>query len=127
MQMKMEQKTKLSVRPQMIQSAQLLQYSTIELKQYLEELSMENPLMEFIPPTVPSSQKQDLPRNRDEQNRIYERQERETTHDPWNTISDNAETLADALLFQAKGLSLPAKHRRILSYMIYNLDVINIQ
>ena len=50
MQMKTEQKTKLSVRPQMIQSAQLLQLSATELQQYLEELSLENPLMEFLSP-----------------------------------------------------------------------------
>ena len=40
MQMKIEQKATLAVRPQMIQSVQLLQINTAELKQYLEELSL---------------------------------------------------------------------------------------
>ena len=122
MQMKIEQKAKPAVRPQMIQSAQLLQFNTAELKQYLEELSMENPLMEFITPPVPSVQKQEYPMSKDEQNRIYERQERENTHDPWNSISDNSETLADTLLFQLNSLSLKTRHRRMLEHIIYSLD-----
>ena len=122
MQMKIEQKAKLAVRPQMIQSAQLLQFNTAELKQYLEELSLENPLMEFSAPAVPYTQKQELPRNQDEQNQVYERQERENSQDLWNSIPDNSETLADILLFQMKGLSLKSRHRRILEHMIYSLD-----
>ena len=122
MQMKIEQKSKLAVRPQMVQSAQLLQLNTTELQQYLEELSMENPLMEFITPPVPSVQKQEYPMSKDEQNRIYERQERENTHDPWNSISDNSETLADTLLFQLNSLSLKTRHRRMLEHIIYSLD-----
>lgn len=122
MQMKTEQKTKLSVRPQMIQSAQLLQLSATELQQYLEELSLENPLMEFLSPAVPRVQKQEPPRNKDEQNRIYERQERENTQDPWNIISDTSESLTDALLFQMRGLSLKSRHRKILEHLIYSLD-----
>ena len=122
MQMKTEQKTKLSVRPQMIQSAQLLQLSATELQQYLEELSLENPLMEFLSPAVPHVQKQEPPRNKDEQNRIYERQERENTQDPWNIISDTSESLTDALLFQMRGLSLKSRHRKILEHLIYSLD-----
>ena len=122
MQMKIEQKAKLAVRPQMIQSAQLLQFNTAELKQYLEELSLENPLMEFSAPAVPYTQKQELPRNQDEQNQVYERQERDNSQDLWNSIPDNSETLADILLFQMKGLSLKSRHRRILEHMIYSLD-----
>ena len=122
MQMKIEQKAKPAVRPQMVQSAQLLQLNTTELQQYLEELSMENPLMEFITPPVPSVQKQEYPMSKDEQNRIYERQERENTHDPWNSISDNSETLADTLLFQLNSLSLKTRHRRMLEHIIYSLD-----
>ena len=125
MQMKTEQKTKLSVRPQMIQSAQLLQLSATELQQYLEELSLENPLMEFLSPAVPHVQKQEPPRNKDEQNRIYERQERENTQDPWNIISDTSESLTDALLFQMRGLSLKSRHRKILEHLIYSLDPIS--
>lgn len=122
MQMQIEQATKQAVRPQMIQSAQVLQLNAAELQQYLEELSLENPLMEFIAPPAPYEQKQDLPRYTDEQNRIYDRQENENARDPWNSIASNTETLADTLLFQLNGISLDPSRHRILEYMIHNLE-----
>lgn len=122
MQMHMEQNLKQTVRPQMIQSAQILQLSTVELQDYLAELSLENPLMEFSALAPPTVQKTDAPRRTDEQNRIYDRQEQENARDPWNTIHSGSETLSDALLFQLKGLPLEPALQQILSHMIHNLE-----
>lgn len=122
MQIHMEQGLKQTIRPQMIQSAQMLQLTTAELQQYLEELSLENPLMEFLPPAVPETPQSVSTRCVDEQNWIYDRQERENDRDPWSSIALREDTLTDALLFQLKGLPLEPKQRQILAYMIYNLD-----
>ena len=122
MQMHMEQSLKQTVRPQMIQSAQVLQLNTVELQQYLTELSLENPLMEFIAPSAPYEHKQEAPRRTDEQNRIYERQEQENARDPWNTIHTGSETLSDALTAQLNAMALDPMRRKILSHMIHNLE-----
>ena len=46
MQMQMDQSLKQAASQKMIQSAQILQLNTAELRQYLQELALENPLME---------------------------------------------------------------------------------
>lgn len=122
MQMHIEQALKQTIRPQMIQSVQMLQLTTAELQQYLEELSLENPLMEFLPPAAPELSRPTPVRCVDEQNRAYDRQEQEHDRDPWNSIARQEETLTDVLLFQLNGLSLEPRQRQILAYMIHNLD-----
>lgn len=122
LQMHIEQSLKQTIRPQMIQSAQILQLTTVELQQYLEDLSLENPLMEFLPPTATELAKSTPIRCADEQNRAYDRQEQENDRDPWNSIARQEETLTDVLLFQLNGLSLEPRQRQILAYMIHNLD-----
>lgn len=120
MQTQMDQSLKQAASQKMIQSAQILQLNTAELHQYLQELALENPLMEFISPTVNCEPRRDLPKAIDEQNRSYDRQERTTARDLWNT--DVTQTLSDALLFQLGGMALSLDKRRMLEHMIYNLD-----
>lgn len=120
--MHIEQSLKQTIRPQMIQSAQILQLTTVELQQYLEDLSLENPLMEFLPPAAPELARSAPIRCADEQNRAYDRQEQENDRDLWNSIARQEETLTDVLLFQLNGLSLEPRQRQILVYMIHNLD-----
>lgn len=120
MQMQMDQSLKQAASQKMIQSAQILQMNTADLRQYLQELALENPLMEFIPPAVSYEPRRDLPKTADEQNRSYDRQERTAARDLWNT--DVTQTLSDALLFQLSGMALSLEKRRMLEHMIYNLD-----
>lgn len=120
MQIQMESSLKQTASQKMIQSAQILQRNTAELRQYLQELSLENPLMEFVPPAASDAPRREPSRTADEQNPLYDRQERATARDIWNT--DATQTLSDVLLFQLSALALrPGKHR-ILEHMIYNLD-----
>jgi len=120
MQMQTGQFLKQIVSQRMVQSAQILQLNTVELRAYLQNLALENPLMEFVPPASCAAHRQEAISFPDEQNRAYDRQERICAQDPWNV--DVAETLPEALDFQLSGMSLCADRRQILEHMIHNLD-----
>lgn len=123
MQMQLDQSLKQGVSQKMIQSAQILQLNSAELQEYLENLSLENPLMEFIQPAAQQyAPKQEAPRLTDEQNRKYAQQERISAQDPWNSHAVAEETLPEALLLQLGGMSLKGTRRRVLEHMIHNLD-----
>ena len=123
MQLENRQIQKQTLRPQMVQSMHILQLNTIQLQEYLENLSLENPLMEFMQPTSHTYEaKQEIPRPADEQNWKYHQQERISAQDPWNSHAVAEETLAEALLHQLGGLQLKGKRRRVLEHMIHNLD-----
>lgn len=121
MQLKNEPLQKQILAPQMIQSMQILQFSNLQLQEYLENLSLENPMMEFTPPASHYEARQEQPRHRDEQNQAYERIESDRLKDPWGNIAAG-ETLAEILLFQIRGMSLSGQERRILTYLIHNLE-----
>ena len=122
MELQMKTSQKLGVSQRMIESSEILQMNLDELRQYLENLSLENPLMELEPP--PAEQKYDIRRSSapDEQNRVYERQDRKDSQDLWNLNTKNTETLSDSLISQLGGLKLTHAERRILEYMILNLE-----
>ena len=120
MQIQTDQSLKQAASQKMIQSAQILQLNTAELRRYLENLALENPLMDFIPPAPDNVPKRAIPRTADEQNRSYDRQERAEERELWDP--EVAQTLPEALLFQHSGTALDTQQRRILEYMIYNLD-----
>ena len=123
MQLENRQIQKQTLRPQMVQSMQILQLNTTQLQEYLENLSLENPLMEFIQPTAQSYEsRRETPRPADEQNWKYSQQERISAQDPWNSQAAAEETLSQSLLQQLASLRLKGKSRRILEYMIHNLD-----
>lgn len=106
----------------MIQSSAILQMNTLELRQYLEQLALENPMMEFQTSYDESAEKQEWLRTQDEQNRVYEREERKNAADALHDSSSAAETLSDSLLFQLNGLSLTSAEQNLLKYMILNLE-----
>lgn len=120
MHMQMGQSLKQTASQKMIQSAQILQLSMPELRQYLQELALENPLMEFLPGAVSSAPRQDPVKPADEQNRAYDRQERAAAQDLWNM--DGAQSLSEALLLQLGGMALSPTQRRMLEHMVYNLN-----
>lgn len=122
MQMQLEQTQKLNVSQKMIQSAMILQMNQMELEHYLEDLSMENPMMEFLAPKQEEPEPKEESRSYDEQNRIYERQERSDKMDPWNSSGATSGTLAEELFFQVSGMTLDPMQHHIVRYMIHCLD-----
>lgn len=116
------QEQKLKVSQKMIQSAAILQMNNTELRQYLDRLALENPLMDLDPSYNEAESKKEWLRSQDEQNRVYERQERKDSQDPWNLETAMTETLLESLKFQLSGLKLSATQQKLLGYMVLNLE-----
>ncbi len=122
MQIELTPAQKLNISGRMIQSSEILQMSLPELGQYLEQLALENPLMELESPPVEYEHTVQLSYAQDDQNPIYDRQDRKDALDPWNRGTDMTETLEDSLFFQLNDLSLTDRQRHIMEYMILNLE-----
>lgn len=118
---------------QMIQRAQILQMSTQELEQYLEAVSLENPLIEPVEhePEYQRLEKQDGLTSRldwleenDPQNQCYKRV-REEEWDPLacvGTLGGLEETLECVLNRQLERLKLPKKQASLIHGLISYLD-----
>ena len=97
---------RLLLSQRMVLSAKILQMSSIELNDYLKELSQTNPLVEYEEkrPSVNKfdalSKKLDWLDYADEQNRYYYRQDREDEGENWNFASPHSETLEEYLIAQ---------------------------
>ncbi len=113
---------KMGVSQRMVESSEILQMNIAELHQYLENLSLENPLLELDPPPAEQTYEVQRVTAPDEQNRAYERQDRKDSLDPWNLSTNNTETLSESLIFQLSGLKLKPSGHRTLEYMILNLE-----
>lgn len=113
---------KQTITHQMIQSSEILQMNTMELEVYLQDLALENPLLDFEAPAEEDARKKEWLNSLDEQNRVYEKQERQDASDPWNLDLAMMETLEESLLLQINALNLPDSETRILKYLIQNLE-----
>lgn len=113
---------KKEISPTEAQTLSFLQMNAAELRQHLENLALENPLMELE--SLNTQQKYDVRKlySPDEQNRVYERLDRKDRQDPWNLDAAGSESLSDSLIFQLGGLKLDRRKRRVLEYMILNLE-----
>lgn len=129
-QMSLEQKQALSQR--MIQSAQILQMSSQELEQYVENLALENPVIDITPPsplndeTAEKLKKYEWLNSLDDQNSSsYRQQERDEDDRPdteWNFPVDVEETLKDYLWSQVISSDFTEKECLILEYILDSLD-----
>lgn len=116
----------------MVQSMEILQMSAQELENYLEVLSLENPVIELdTPAPVDTGQKEtDLQRkldwleSTDLQNRVYYQQEREAENREanWHDITQNEEDLHEYLLSQLLLSEISDADHTILKFMIESLD-----
>lgn len=113
---------KQTITHQMIQSSEILQMNNMELEIYLQNLALENPLLDFEAPAEEDARKKEWLNSLDEQNRVYEKQERQDASDPWNLNTATTETLEDSLLLQINGLNLPDSKVKILKYLVENLE-----
>ena len=114
----------------LIQSMEILQMSAIELEAYLENLSMENPVVELesVQDDVRSEKELALARklewleSTDYQNKVYYREERREDDSYWQDIGDSGEVLSDYLLAQLVTADYTDQERRVMEYLIYSLD-----
>lgn len=107
---------------QMIQSSEILQMNHMELESYLQELALENPILDFESSAEYTARKKEWLNSLDEQNRVYEKLERQDASDPWNLNTATSETLEESLLLQIHGLKLSASKMKALKYLIQSLE-----
>ena len=122
MDIKLQPSQKQTVTHQMIQSSEILQMNNMELEVYLQNLALENPLLDFEEPSEDEVRKKEWLNGLDEQNRVYEKQERQEASDPWNLDTAMTETLEDSLLLQVNALDLPDSQAHILNFLIQSLE-----
>lgn len=124
MELRQEAELDLKVSQRMLQGLSVLQMGTQELKEYLEEAMLENPVFELEEP-YGEGKKQDreellhwLQRN-DCQNRVYYQEEKQDeVFFAWKEETSLEEYLLEQLLY----MDVDGKYIRILKYMIQNLD-----
>ncbi len=125
--LKVEQKQILSQK--MIQSAEILQMAAARLEEYLNEQSLENPVMELDERTPEEFDHGELEKYQwicahDEQNR-YLYQKMETADDDfpeWNVDAGGPETLQDYLWSQLISRGFDSRQEEVLRYMLDCLD-----
>src|SRR5690625_2846652 len=96
------------------QAINLLQYSTYDLYQYIQEQQAENPLIEI------ADDYQDTYTNYSTNRTIND--EDNTIPDPLMFVSNDETTLYDELLQQVNFLSLTDGQRNLVNYFIQNID-----
>lgn len=113
---------KQTTSPKLTEFTAILQMNLAELHQHLQNLALENPLMDLE--SAQATQAFDTRKvyAPDDQNRVYARQDRKDSLDPWNLDISMRETLSDTLMAQLGGLKLDTLQRRVLTYMILNLE-----
>ncbi|MGX1263021.1 RNA polymerase sigma-54 factor [Rossellomorea marisflavi] len=92
-----QQQQKLQMTQQLSQAITILQYSSMELNDFLESKAMENPLIQLKPPKRKLAEWQDF-------------------------VSDTAISLSEALLIQLNLKSLTDRERNCLKELIFSLD-----
>ena len=132
MELKQELKLKQTLSQKMIQSANILQMGQIELKEYIEEMALENPVVDLEerePENGRLEENGDLNEkirrleelaSLDRQNQTYYQDEEEEAGrlEPGRS----QEGLLESLLEQACMLHLTKREEKIFRYMIKNLD-----
>lgn len=127
--MKLQQN--LSVKQQlsqnMVQAASILQMGAQELKEYLQEFAVENPVVDLEQLSLAGNQDLKKEKERryfeiaDTQNRVYYREDRKEEQN-YDLSEESEEALQDYFLEQLLYLKVGKEEHRILEYMIFSLD-----
>lgn len=133
MELRQEQKLKQTLSQNMLQSTEILQMGQLELKEYLEDLALENPVVDMDEMRSEKSSDDKGESNEDFIRRLEElqsvdAQNRQYYQDEQDEASrfEPAERpgmdLRDALMEQILFMRISKEEFRILEYMILNLD-----
>ncbi|MBU9712119.1 RNA polymerase factor sigma-54 [Evansella tamaricis] len=119
-----QQSMKLVMTNELRQAITILQYSVLDLGQYLHEQQLENPLMEL----KDNLMKEELERSKqDIMMPVYEGKSRfgfdqDEEYSPLDQVSERQEGLQDHLLNQIRFLKLDSGLRRIVTYFALSVD-----
>ncbi|WP_163527078.1 RNA polymerase factor sigma-54 [Halobacillus ihumii] len=117
MKLELLQKQKMIMTPHLNQAITMLQYNTVEMEQFIQEESLENPMIELEEPKREVSFSEDIPMS------AY--RAKPASHmeaDQLDTLSREEKTLTDHLNEQTCFLHLQEKERMIINYLILSLD-----
>lgn len=106
-----QQSIKVVMTQELKQAIEILQFSKIELLQYIQEKAMENPLLELQEPAY------------EQGGGLYEtgRKPYQGEYNPFDFISGTKQDLKEDLLQQARYLNLDEQTYKQLSYLIFQL------
>lgn len=94
------------------QAIELLQLSTYELSQFIQQQELENPFIELV----------DKEQETDYTRKSTERYSSASTENPLDYIASNERGMCEKLVEQIQWLPIEQTERSILEYLVYNLD-----
>ncbi|UOQ94610.1 RNA polymerase factor sigma-54 [Halobacillus shinanisalinarum] len=118
MKLELLQKQKMVMTPDLNQAITMLQYSTVEMEQFIQEQAMENPLIELEENNHEISFKEDVPISKSQSNFSSHHSE----VNPLDYLKSEEKGMWEHLLQQAQFLDIEETERTILRYLILNLD-----
>ena len=128
MELNLNTSQKLSLSQRMVLSAKILQMSSIELNDYLKELSQSNPLVEYDEKSPEDTRFDNLQKklewldSGDEQNRYYYSEDKEDESENWNFKTAQSETLEEHLLSQINTQKMKKEIRIAAEFAAKSLD-----
>lgn len=106
-----KQTTQLVMTTQLRQAISILQYSTLELMEYIKEEALENPLIELQTPSWEAGLRTRKSYSGDKV-------------DPLDYVAERGQSLSDELHEQARCMNLTSEEATIVHYLIDNIDEI---
>ncbi|SFE93826.1 RNA polymerase factor sigma-54 [Alteribacillus iranensis] len=119
-----QQTIKLVMTQELRQAISLLQYSTQELSEYLEEQALENPLIDMEEPELfhKEEPKYEMPVMwHDEPSNEIHNQEEQEGFSPFDRIKDDRERVTDYLAQQIRLFPCDEKEKRVLEHIVGNV------
>ena len=121
---------KMVLSQKMRQSAEILQMSSTDLIEYIKELSIDNPVVDYDEPRLEDSKfdllkkKLDWLDSTDEQNKTYyaEEKEDEKDNDMWKFKESDRQNLEDFLMEQINVLAINKQEQTIAYYIVECMD-----
>ncbi len=131
--MKIELKTeqKLALSARMIQSAEILQMTALDLTEYLNEMALENPVIDLIPPSSAELSDAEGGRLKTQEQlssvsytvpETQEAHDEDDSPDDWKFRDAHEESLTEYLWSQLLTSGLPKEDMSVLQFMLYCLD-----
>lgn len=131
MDLKLQVKQAQILSQRMIQSAEILQMTSQELNNYINDLALENPAMDIVEPASGAEMKESIEQQQwlnsfnEENYYLYQRQNNDDDYDfkdSWNINTDQGETLEDYLWSQLITEDFSEQETAIIKFMLESLD-----
>ncbi|MFB5660886.1 RNA polymerase factor sigma-54 [Alteribacillus sp. HJP-4] len=118
-----QQTMKLVMTQELRQAISLLQLSTLELSEYIEEQALENPLIDIQEATSPLKEepRYDMPVMWNDESPEFQEKEEQEQQSPFDRLIDTEDSLTDYLIQQIRFLDISKKDMKMLLYLVSNV------